>query len=704
MAQNNAVWGIEIGQAGLKAIRLRYAESAGKMVAVAFDYVPHPKILNQPDAIPDELIREALTTFLSRNTIGNDLISIGLPGHSALARFIQLPPVEKSKVAEIVKYEARQQIPFPLEDVIWDFQPLGSGTSEGDLMLDAEVGLFAMKRDQVMQQLKPFQEAKLEVEVIQIAPLALHNFLCFDQFGMKENKKAAEDGEEQEHEHVLILDMGTDNTSLMVSNGKNIWIRNVPLGGNHFTRALTKEMKLTFAKAEHLKCNATKAPDPRAVFQALKPVFNEYVSEIQKSIGFFASVNRDAKISRVLGVGNGFKLAGLQKFLQQNLQYPVERLESFKEMAGDAVLNAPLFKENILSFAVPYGLAIQAANQTQIKTTLLPPEIATERMIRRKKPWAVVTAAVLLFGLCLSTIGEANTNASVSEDRFGEAMKKRDALKKKVSDYTSQYNSKKGEFTGAHSQGEALIKGIKDDTWLEFYRVLTECFRVIDDENRFAPFDSPNPDDLHQSKKFRITSITSEWQPNLGTWFEGLDATAKTFLRDKDRESAPEGGGYVFTVIGWHTHHHPTNATYQRHENFINYTLLRNFQRWQMPGLDGKMYPVRQMGISHATVLETPHGKIRVAKKSKGPVKPSIDILTGQPVGSRGLPGEDMSREGLQPSFATEDPRSGGISASGGPVEYDLYNQTGFKLQFVWRQIPVEKRKPKDPDAGQTDE
>src|SRR5690606_19114669 len=210
-------------------------------------------------------------------------------------------------------------------------------------------------------------------------------------------------------EHVIVLDMGCDNTTLVVSNGAKIWVRNVPIGGNHFTRALTKEMKLSFAKAEHLKCNATKSPDPRAVFQALRPVFNDYVSEIQRSIGFFSSVNRQAKISKVIGFGNGFKLAGLQKFLQQNLQYNVERPDNFKQLSGDAVLNAPLLQENLLGFAVPYGLALQTVGLSRIQTSLLPPEIATAREVRRKKPWAVVSAAALLSGLTLSMIGTGIT-------------------------------------------------------------------------------------------------------------------------------------------------------------------------------------------------------------------------------------------------------------------------------------------------------
>ena len=251
MAPSRAAWGIDIGQSALKAIKLRYAEATGQVVAVAFDYIQYPKILSQPDAVPEEIIREAMQTFLSRNNLQGDLVGFSVPGHSSLVRFIQLPPVEVSKLGEIVKYEARQQIPFPLEEVIWDYQPVGSAIEEGGFLLEAEVGLFAMKRDQVMNQLRPFTNAKVEVELIQIAPLGLFNVLSYDELGMRVGTPSGDT------EYVIVLDMGCDNTTLMVSNGKKIWVRNIPIGGNHFTRALTKEMKLSFAKAEHLKCNAT---------------------------------------------------------------------------------------------------------------------------------------------------------------------------------------------------------------------------------------------------------------------------------------------------------------------------------------------------------------------------------------------------------------------------------------------------------------
>src|SRR5436189_2769914 len=160
MAVAKGVWGIDIGQCALKALRLEMID--GKPTATAFDYVEHTKILSQPDADPDALIREALEKFLSRNQVKNDEVAIGIAGQSGLARFVKLPPVEEKKIAEIVKFEAKQQIPFPLDEVVWDYQKLGSGEVLEGLCLETEIGLFAMKRDMVNRYLQHFKDVKVE--------------------------------------------------------------------------------------------------------------------------------------------------------------------------------------------------------------------------------------------------------------------------------------------------------------------------------------------------------------------------------------------------------------------------------------------------------------------------------------------------------------------------------------------------------------
>src|SRR5271154_6657856 len=382
-ASQPGVWGIDIGQCALKAIRLQ--EIDGQATATAFDYVEHPKILSQPDADPDQLTREALEKFLSRNSIRGDTVVISIPGQSGLARFVKLPPVEEKKIGDIVRFEAKQQIPFPLDEVVWDYQKVGSGEVTDGFAMETEIGLFAMKRDQINRSLAHFQDLKVEVHVIQMAPLALCNFVAFDLLNKggtpaptPEEPPAEDEGPRGKKKCVVALDVGTDSSNLVITDGeKIIWQRPIPLGGNHLTRALTKDLKLTFAKAEHVKRNAVKSPDLKKILAALKPVPNDFVSEVQRSLGYFTNTHRDATIQYMVGLGNPFRLPGLQKYLQEKLQLEVRKLQKIERLEGEeSVTEAPQYVENVLSFAVAHGLALQGLGASCIYTNLLPPEIA----------------------------------------------------------------------------------------------------------------------------------------------------------------------------------------------------------------------------------------------------------------------------------------------------------------------------------------
>src|SRR3954467_1729146 len=400
MAKSDAVWGIDIGQCALKALRCRpHDKDEKRLVVEAFDYIEYPKILTQPEANREELIREALEQFVSRNDLAGEKVAIALPRQSGLARFINRPPVERKKIPDIVKYEARQQIPFALEDVVWDYQPLIGSEDEG-YAIETEVGLFAMKRDQVARHLKPLEEAAIPVEIIQLAPLSIYNFVCFARLNVEGPYDPA-----NPPQSTVIISLGTDTTDLVITNGYRVWQRSIPIGGNHFTKSLTKELKLTFAKAEHLKRNAMKAENPKAVFQAMRPVFSDLVAEIQRSLGFFTSNNRNAKLGDMIALGNPMKLPGLQRFLSQNLDQPVKLIDSFNNLVGGTATAGPQFKENQLTFGVAYGLCVQALDAGQLRTNLLPEEILTTRLVRAKKPWAVAAAALLLAGFTVNYFG-----------------------------------------------------------------------------------------------------------------------------------------------------------------------------------------------------------------------------------------------------------------------------------------------------------
>jgi type IV pilus assembly protein PilM len=474
-APQSGVWGIDLGQCALKAIRLELVD--GQVTATAFDYIEHPKILSQPDADPDQLTREALEQFLSRNTHKGDTVVISVPGQSGLARFVKLPPVEEKKIADIVRFEAKQQIPFPLEEVVWDFQKIGSGVVTDGFALETEIGLFAMKRDMVSRYMQHFQDVNVEVHIVQMAPLGLCNFVAYDLLNKGAEREEEEESDDDKKPCVVALDIGTDNSNLVITDGeKIIWQRPIPLGGNHFTRALTKDLKLTFAKAEHLKRNAVKSPDLKKILGALKPVLNDFVAEVQRSLGYFTNTHRDAQIQYMVGLGNAFRLPGLQKYMQEKLQLEVRKLSSLERLTGDDVVNAPQFTENVLSFAVAYGLALQGLKQTRLQTNLLPQEIQMERMIRAKKPWAAAAAAALLLAAAGLTFGRNLEYSAVENEEVRAALKAADAVVKQRQKLDSEYKAAEKQLEDSKIALKKLASGVEDRfNWQVLYQYINSA-------------------------------------------------------------------------------------------------------------------------------------------------------------------------------------------------------------------------------------
>jgi type IV pilus assembly protein PilM len=474
MARSDAVWGIDLGNCSLKALRCRPADEEGQVVADAFDYIEYPKILTQPGAEPSELMADALREFLSRNNLKGDRVAISVAGQAGLARFVKLPPVESKKIPDIVKFEAKQQIPFDLDDVIWDYQRMGGGLEESGFLLETEIGLFAMKRDQVFRALEPLTHAGIDVDVVQLAPLAIYNFMCFDQ--LTDMPAADEFDPDNPPPSVVVLSMGTDATDLVITNGFRVWQRSIPVGGNHFTKALTKELKLTFAKAEHLKRNAATAEDPKAVFQAMRPVFNDLLTEVQRSIGYFTSLDRAAQIQRVLAMGNGIKLPGLRRYLAQSLGFEVVRLEGYNKLVGPEVLAAPAFVENQLCFPVCYGLALQGMKKGFLRTNLLPKEIAKNRLVNSKKPWAVASAAMILLACTATFVSQVRGWSSVKKERFASAEAAAKAVNTKATQYDADAKKAMEAYTATDRVGVNVVESVEGRLrWLELLKTLNAC-------------------------------------------------------------------------------------------------------------------------------------------------------------------------------------------------------------------------------------
>ncbi len=609
MAKSDAVWGIDVGQCALKALRCRLHNDGKRLIADAYDFVEYPKILSQPDADPAALISDAIEQFLSRNQVQGDRVAISVSGQSGLARFIKLPPVESKKIPDIVKFEARQQIPFALEDVVWDFQQMAGGSEEDGYALETEVGLFAMKRDQVFRALKPFTAAGIEVDVVQLTPISLYNYIVFDR--MQNLPPPDQFDPEDPPESQIVMSLGTDTTDLVITNGYRVWQRSIPLGGNHFTKAITKEMKVTFTKAEHLKRNALKTDEAKAIFQAMRPVFNDLVTEVQRSISFFNSLNKTAKLGKIVALGNTMKLRGLQKFLTQNLGIDVVELDHYKHLAGPAVVASPAFKDNVMAFGVCYGLCVQGVGRGVLSTNLLPDEIVKDRLIREKKPWALAAVAALMIGCGVGFAGYWRAWNSAQEAPYTKV----------AVDISSVSSQHKGNVEGLETSKEAFNKVTQTGNnlaniaerrvlWVETLKAINECL----------PRDPKDavPPELSRRNELHITRLDCELYPKLEDWFTDVkekwqEVNRKTPIAaapaavdgsaSADPAAAPEvigptGEGWVIQLTGYHFHNEDDQNT-NTHAQYIRNTLIKNLENASVSLPPEGKYKLKELGIEY---------------------------------------------------------------------------------------------------------
>ena len=372
----NVAWGIDLGNRALKAVKL--VRDAGRIRVEDFEVIEHEQILSMAGDNRESLIHAALAQFGQRHVTKGLPIAVGVSGQQSFARLIKLPPVEPKRIPEIVKFEAIQQIPFPLADVEWAYQLFQQKDSP-----DVEVGIFAMKKELVNRQIDYFKGFGANVEVVQMGPVAVYNAMMFDN---------------RVTEPTMFMDMGAENTDLVIADGSTVWLRTLSIGGNSFTETLGKMFKLTFPKAEELKRNAATSKYAKQIFQAMRPVFADLVSEIQRSIGFYSTVHRDSRISKIVVLGSTFQLPGLQKYLQQNLQLPVEKLDGFSADSPVDAKAAGAFGEHTVTLATAYGLALQALGEGSVTSSLLPEAIRRAKMWRAKTKWFAAAAALFLFG------------------------------------------------------------------------------------------------------------------------------------------------------------------------------------------------------------------------------------------------------------------------------------------------------------------
>jgi type IV pilus assembly protein PilM len=416
-----AIWGIDFGNWSLKVVRALYDKKSDALTVNLYDEFVYGELPCGYEASPLDKHREGIIAFQKKYDIaGGDDLCVAVTGSEVFSRFINLPPVAES-LDQIIRYEARQQIPFDINDVVWDYQRVKEGEEEpGE---EIEVGLFALKRERVAELLDLLAPWRKNLRVIQDAPLAVYNFLAF---------------EGRVDEPWIVLDVGGATADVLVLNPPRYWVRTLLVAGGDLTNSLVQKLGVSIPEAELIKARAGRSAHREQILRTLQPVFDEITNEVQRSLGYYKSLVKDVRFDRILALGNAMRLEGMQQVLGSGLQYKVEPLRELRRIRVADSVDKEKLRDSLPGVCAALGLLVQGAGASRVTINMVPEDIAAAAEISRKKPWILAAAAgvVVIAGVLYGAeLMYGQDVKGVQQNQSWSVVEKADTVQKQ---YTSE--------------------------------------------------------------------------------------------------------------------------------------------------------------------------------------------------------------------------------------------------------------------------
>jgi len=334
---------LDIGSTYIKLVQLK---GSGKNYSLAkFGMVPLPAEVIVEGAVMDaNRVSEAIKELLVAQKIKTKEVVLSVSGSSVIIKRISIADMTDEELAESIKWEAEQYIPFSIDDVNVDFQKLGPGAAEGQ----ADVLLVAVKKDKINDYVNLVKDAGLEPVVVDVDAFALAN-MCELNYEVESGITA-------------LLNIGASVMNInILRDGVSIFTRDITVGGNRYTEALQRDAGLSYEDAEKIKRGeSVDGADMEQLNSIIAAVTEDIVGEIQRSFDFFRSTTGSDKVSRVLLSGGCAKIAQFTKVLSERLEIPVDIINPFKNIKVDPkFFDAGFISDAAPLAAIAVGLAIR---------------------------------------------------------------------------------------------------------------------------------------------------------------------------------------------------------------------------------------------------------------------------------------------------------------------------------------------------------
>ena len=585
--------------------------------------------------------------------------------------------------------------------------------------------------------LKPFTDAAIEVDIVQLTPLTIYNFIVFDQ--LQDLPPIDQYDPKDPPPSIIVVSLGTDTTDLVITNGYRVWQRNIPLGGNHFTKALTKELKLTFTKAEHLKRNALKAEDPEGRVSgdaAGVQRFGERSAAVDQLFPKRRSHGQDRPRDHARQrdeAARAAKISGPKPGLRSDRSGAIPRPERTQRRQRAGVQGKRPVVRHLLWPGFAGSQEGGAADQPDpARNPAGPPDPGQKAVGRRRRGRRAAGLLRRIRGpLAGLELGPRERTLQASTWHAASD------IEKQAADYDNKFKESKAEFAKVKDIGDRLESiGYRRLMWVEVMRAISESLPHDADSQRSTENLKPEQlrDMLLASKRIEIDSLDCEHYPKLEDWFadvrekwlEGATrgghdvwsprgpgygyacaagagaaplpgspvagAPAQARCRPArlplggtpgavpgaapaNPAAGPTGEGWVIQIIG---HHYHNNSPGNEGPNMCAARLMRNLEEGtvSIPSPDGKtmmQVPLKDLGIGYAVLIRAPR-----------PFDEEIPLpgTSDQPTAGPGAQARDPNHPNTEPKTVT-------------------VQRCDFIVQFCWKETPLNVRLEKSKAASE---
>ena len=372
-------------------------------------------------------------------------INVCAPGFQVFSKFVKLPPVDAGKVTQIIQYEAQQNVPFPLAEVVWDYQILGSSTG-GEL----EVLLVAIKSDVVEGLFRMAEEAKLRLQLCDVSPAALCNAFRYN-YGELEGC-------------TMLLDIGAKTSNLLFFENGKVFSRSISLGANSITQDFANEAKLKFEIAEQKKVaegfvslgGAYEEPESEhqaAIAKIARQFMTKLHIQVNQTKQFYRGQQGGSEPLRLFLSGGASIMPYTAQFFAEKLNVPVEYFNPFRNVQIDPAVNLEELARVAHSLGEVVGLGLRNLANCPVEMNLMPSSTLRWRTFNEKKPYFIFTLLSLVavagaVGFLFQKLAESKEKEikdlepqvqklKTKADQFDRAYKKLQATQKEAGQITN---------------------------------------------------------------------------------------------------------------------------------------------------------------------------------------------------------------------------------------------------------------------------